>query len=109
MMLVVMTEAHELIREAAARFLRGETSVMDLTYEFRSALDMLSRTRPLRGREVDLFEALERWETSDGPTGRRSLTACGAWRPRSPNQPMRRNGMRQLSTPLECARVDVGA
>jgi len=70
-MSVVTTEVNKLIREAAVRFLRGDTSVVDFTYEFRRALVVVARTRPLQGLELDLFEALEQWETarwSDRPT-----------------------------------------
>jgi len=55
------------IREAAIRFLRGDTSVPDLTYEFRAAMTALAEERPLNGPEVDLFDALESWESSGWP------------------------------------------
>jgi len=55
---------HELIRDAASRFLRGETSVVEFTYAFRNAMNVVTRSRPLQGREVLIFEALEQWETS---------------------------------------------
>lgn len=76
---------HELIRDAAARFLRGETSVVDFTYDFRNALDAVTPTRPLTGREVDLFYALEQWETPAGPIGRGWWTNSG----RSPRRSQR--------------------
>ncbi len=55
---------HELVRDAAAPFLRGETSVIDFTYAFRAAVDQVTQTRPLHGQEVDLFFALESWESA---------------------------------------------
>jgi hypothetical protein len=55
------------IREAATRFLRGDTSVPSFTYEFRAAMTAVAEHRPLAGPEVDLFDALERWESSGWP------------------------------------------
>lgn len=62
----------ELIRAAAAEFLRGEASVVDFTYAFRAAANVVVRDRPLRGYEVRLFHALEEWENS-GWAGRPAI------------------------------------
>jgi hypothetical protein len=55
---------HQLIRDAAAEFLRGDTSVVDFTYAFRNAMDVVTRERVLSGHEVLIFHALEDWENS---------------------------------------------
>jgi len=61
----VDADVHELVRDAAVRFLRGDLSVVDLTYAFRTAVGQVAEARPLHGLEVDLFYELERWEESD--------------------------------------------
>jgi len=45
-------------------FLRGDHSVLDFTYAFRGAVNDVVQARPLAGVEVDLFYALEEWETA---------------------------------------------
>ena len=52
---------------AAAAFLRGDLSVPGLTFAFREAVDGIAAVRPLRGREVALFDLLEEWEASGWP------------------------------------------
>ena len=54
----------ERIQEAAEHFLRGDTSVLDFTSAFRSAMDQFTQDRPLHGQELDLFYALEEWESA---------------------------------------------
>jgi hypothetical protein len=63
---------HQLIRDAAAKFLRGETSVVDFTYAFRNAMNVATRDRPLAKHEVLVFHALEEWENS-GWAGRPAI------------------------------------
>ena len=63
---------HELIRDAASRFLRGETSVIDFTYAFQNATNAVIVDRPLEGNEVHIFYALEEWEAS-GWSGRPAI------------------------------------
>jgi hypothetical protein len=65
-------EVHDLIRDAASGFLRGESSVVDFTYAFRNAMNVVTADRPLEGHEVLIFHALEQWETS-GWSGRPAL------------------------------------
>jgi hypothetical protein len=60
---------HKLIRDAASVFLRGETYVIDFTYAFRRAMDVVIDDRPLVRDEVRIFNCLERWEAS-GWSGR---------------------------------------
>jgi hypothetical protein len=49
--------------KAAARFLSGDTSVEGFLLDFRRAMN--ETTRPLRGSEVNLFDALSCWEDAD--------------------------------------------
>jgi len=56
------TVPHQLIRRAVLPFLRGEESVVDLTFAFRAAASEITATRPLDGPEIVLFDLLERWE-----------------------------------------------
>lgn len=71
-MMVVMSEpVHEAIVRELRPFLRGETSVIELTFAYRRAIAEIAERRPLHGREVDLFVVLEAWETAgwaDRPT-----------------------------------------
>ncbi|GLI02280.1 hypothetical protein [Phytohabitans aurantiacus] len=55
---------HVLITEHLPPFLRGETSVTDLTAGVNAAVRQIAQTRPLCGAEVDLFMLLERWEVA---------------------------------------------
>ncbi len=48
----------------AEEFLRGDYSVLDFTYAFRGVMNEVAAERPLDGLEVDLFYALEEWETA---------------------------------------------
>jgi hypothetical protein len=69
------------ISDACGRFLRGETSVIDFTYAFRAAVAEITRMRALQGVEIELFEALEGWETSgwqDRPAAVERLRAIAA-------------------------------
>jgi len=58
---------HESIIDASVCFLRGDTSVIDFTYAFRTAVAQIARTRPLHGVEIELFDPLEDWEDSGWP------------------------------------------
>lgn len=51
-----------LITELLPPFLRGETSVIDLTVGMNAAVGPIAHTRPLSGAEIELFALLERWE-----------------------------------------------
>lgn len=53
-----------IIRATVETFLRGDLSVVDFTYAFRAATAKVVEGRPLQGREVELFIALEEWESS---------------------------------------------
>lgn len=48
----------------AEEFLRGDHSVFDFSHAFRGAVNAVAKERPLDGLEVDLFYALEQWETA---------------------------------------------
>ena len=63
---------HELIRSAASAFFRGETSVIDFTYAFRNAMNVVVNDRPLEGNEVLILDTLESWEAS-GWSGRPAI------------------------------------
>jgi hypothetical protein len=64
-MMVVMSEpVHEAILRELRPFLRGETSVIELTLAFRHATNEIAERRPLHGCEVDLFVVLEEWESA---------------------------------------------
>ncbi|MGW4465917.1 hypothetical protein [Micromonospora sp. NPDC004704] len=52
------------IQAAAVSFLRGDLSVVDYTYAFRTAMNKVVELRPLQDRELELFYALEEWEES---------------------------------------------
>jgi hypothetical protein len=72
--MVAMTEpVHEAIVRELRPFLRGETSVIELTFAFRQAISEIAERRPLHDREVDLFIVLEEWETA-GWTDRPAAT-----------------------------------
>jgi hypothetical protein len=58
----VTTMPAEPTRTAAVHFLRGDTSVVEFTYAFLAAINVVTQRRPLDGIEVDLFNLLERWE-----------------------------------------------
>jgi hypothetical protein len=45
-------------------FLRGDHSVPDFADGFRGVVNEVAKARPLEGLEVDLFYALEQWETA---------------------------------------------
>lgn len=68
-MSLMSVETDERIRELADPFLRGEMSVVELIFAFRAAVREVTRTRPLQGKEVALFGALELWESSGRPAG----------------------------------------
>jgi hypothetical protein len=53
-------------------FLRGDHSVLDFGHAFQGVVNEVTQARPLDGLEVDLFYALEEWETAgwdDRPEG----------------------------------------
>ncbi|GAB4583761.1 hypothetical protein [Nocardia sp. IFM 10818] len=52
------------IRDAALPFLQGRTSVPDFWGDFNTAVRAITKDRPLRGLEVDLFDVLEQWEAT---------------------------------------------
>lgn len=52
------------LRDPAERFLRGDTSVVDFTFEVRRVVSGVIESRPLQGLEVDLYLTLEEWEAT---------------------------------------------
>ncbi|WP_169815312.1 hypothetical protein [Nocardia yamanashiensis] len=52
------------IRDAALPFLQGRTSVFGFWGDFNAAVQAITKDRPLRGLEIDLFDVLEQWETT---------------------------------------------
>lgn len=58
------TQPDPRISAAAIEFLSGGHSVLEFTHAFRAAMNSVVSGRPLDGAEVDLFYALEAWETA---------------------------------------------
>ncbi|WP_433667522.1 hypothetical protein ACQP06_27975 [Nocardia sp. CA-136227] len=52
------------IRDAALPFLQGRTSVLDFRGDFHAAVQAITKDRPLRGLEIDLFDVLGEWEAT---------------------------------------------
>jgi hypothetical protein len=53
-------------RQAAARFGAGDSSIVEMWTAFHANLEALCAERPLEGDFLNLFEAMELWETAVG-------------------------------------------
>ncbi|WP_067701026.1 hypothetical protein [Nocardia jejuensis] len=59
-----MDELDKGVEEATRGLLDGRSTLVEFYRDFNAAIWPIAANRPLRGLEIEIFEALERWESS---------------------------------------------